>query len=218
MREQEALGSITASVTHEMQNALAVIRESAGLAEDLIGLCQGLGPKGDRLLSAVKLIQEQAARCGDLAWNLNRFAHAWEDVEGGRDLAGVLDELVCLARRRCSVKGVRIGTAPAEAPVRTSAPGLPLRLALFEALDRCLDAGADRLTLQPASVDGRPAVRFNLERQERGPGADRDGAFQAFETSLRDTGARVEDATDDRVRFTVVLNGTCAGETAQNHL
>ena len=214
MREQEALGRITASVTHEMQNALAVIRESAGLAEDLVGLCQGLGPKGERLLSAVRVIQEQAARCGDLAWNLNRFAHAWEEVEGGRDLAGVLDELVCLARRRCSVKGVQLGTAPAEAPVRTTAPGLPLRLALFETLDRCLDAGADRLTLQPASVDGRPAVRFNLERQGNG----QEGAFLAFETSLRDAGARVEDATPEAVRFTVVLNGSCPGETVQNHL
>lgn len=214
MREQEALGNITASVTHEMQNALAVIRESAGLAQDLVGLCQGLGPKGERLLEAVRIIQEQATRCGDLAWNLNRFAHAWEDVEGGRDVAGVLEELACLSSRRCKAKGVRIGTAPAETPVRTSAPGLALRLALFETLDRCLEVGQGRLTLQPASVDGRPAVRFSLERTGADGGTGPEGTLMALAAALRRDGACVENATDGFVRFTVVLDGAGAGAAA----
>ncbi|WP_353118494.1 sensor histidine kinase [Nitratidesulfovibrio sp.] len=137
----ECVGCLAASATHELQNALAVIRESAGLMQDLVSLCgEGL-PHRDRLCTMLSLIQEQVARGGDLAWNLNRLAHAWEeDGESARDLGAVLEEFVALARRGCAMRGVELsqGNGPA---VRVSAPGLPLRASLLRAVRCCLGEG-----------------------------------------------------------------------------
>ena len=40
LREVAFLGRITAAFTHEMKNVLAIIKESAGLMEDLLALSQ----------------------------------------------------------------------------------------------------------------------------------------------------------------------------------
>lgn len=137
----ECVGRLAASATHELQNALAVIRESAGLMQDLVSLCgEGL-PHRDRLCTMLSLIQEQVARGGDLAWNLNRLAHAWEeDGEAARDLGAVLEEFVALARRGCAMRGVELsqGDGPA---VRVNAPGLSLRASLLRAVRCCLGEG-----------------------------------------------------------------------------
>ncbi|WMW64037.1 sensor histidine kinase [Nitratidesulfovibrio liaohensis] len=137
----ECVGRLAASATHELQNALAVIRESAGLMQDLVSLCgEGL-PHRDRLCTMLSLIQEQVARGGDLAWNLNRLAHAWEeDGEAARDLGAVLEEFVALARRGCAMRGVELsqGDGPA---VRVNAPGLPLRASLLRAVRCCPGEG-----------------------------------------------------------------------------
>lgn len=163
----ECVGRLAASATHELQNVLAVIRESAGLMQDLVSLCgEGL-PHRDRLCTMLALIQEQVARGGDLAWNLNRLAHAWEeDGEAPRDLGAVLEEFVALARRGCAMRGVELvlaqqgaqqgGDGPA---VRVSAPGLALRAGLLHAVRCCLGEG-----LTDGSGDGsaRPATGGTL--------------------------------------------------------
>lgn len=155
----ECVGHLAASATHELQNALAVIRESAGLMQDLVSLCgEGL-PHRDRLCTMLSLIQEQVARGGDLAWNLNRLAHAWEEGgEAARDLGAVLEEFVALARRGCAMRGVELsqGDGPA---VRVNAPGLALRASLLRAVRCCLGEGlADGTAVGPAAgMSGEPA-------------------------------------------------------------
>jgi hypothetical protein len=170
----ECVGRLAASATHELQNALAVIRESAGLMQDLVSLCgEGL-PHRDRLCTMLALIQEQVARGGDLAWNLNRLAHAWEeDGEAPRDLGAVLEEFVALARRGCAMRGVELsqGDGPA---VRVSAPGLALRANLLRAVRCCLGEGLPGGLADGSARNARPAtggalvLRAALRQEEPG--------------------------------------------------
>ena len=212
----ECVGCLAASATHELQNALAVIRESAGLMQDLVSLCgEGL-PHRDRLCTMLSLIQEQVARGGDLAWNLNRLAHAWEeDGEAARDLSAVLEEFVALARRGCAMRGVQLvlaqqgGDGPA---VRVSAPGLALRASLLRAVRCCLDEGlADgrpatggMLVLRAAMCDGTPGVELDFTP----PGARSGSGTTELSTSSADIarcmqacGADVRQAEGAQLRF-----------------
>ena len=213
----ECVGCLAASATHELQNALAVIRESAGLMQDLVSLCgEGL-PHRDRLCTMLSLIQEQVARGGDLAWNLNRLAHAWEeDGESARDLASVLEEFVALARRGCAMRGVQLsqGDGPA---VRVSAPGLALRASLLRAVRCCLGEGlADgdtpqgrpatggMLVLRSAMCDGTPGVELDFTP----PGALSGSGTTELSTSSADIarcmqacGADVRQADGAHLRF-----------------
>ncbi|WP_223380809.1 sensor histidine kinase [Nitratidesulfovibrio sp. SRB-5] len=221
----ECVGRLAASATHELQNALAVIRESAGLMQDLVSLCgEGL-PHRDRLCTMLSLIQEQVARGGDLAWNLNRLAHAWEeDGEGPRDLGAVLEEFVALARRGCAMRGVELsqGDGPA---VRVNAPGLPLRASLLRAVRCCLGEGlpggpADdmageaarssrpatggALVLRAALHDGVPGVEMDFTP----PGTRAASGATELSTTSADTarcmqacGAEVRQAEAAHLRF-----------------
>ena len=213
----ECVGCLAASATHELQNALAVIRESAGLMQDLVSLCgEGL-PHRDRLCTMLSLIQEQVARGGDLAWNLNRLAHAWEeDGESARELSTVLEEFVALARRGCAMRGVQLsqGDGPA---VRVSAPGLALRASLLRAVRCCLGEGlADgatpqgrpatggMLVLRAAMCDGTPGVELDFTP----PGALSGSGTTELYTSSADIarcmqacGADVRQADGAHLRF-----------------
>ncbi|HEU6438751.1 MAG TPA: sensor histidine kinase [Nitratidesulfovibrio sp.] len=213
----ECVGCLAASATHELQNALAVIRESAGLMQDLVSLCgEGL-PHRDRLCTMLSLIQEQVARGGDLAWNLNRLAHAWEeDGEAARDLGAVLDEFVALARRGCAMRGVELsqGNGPA---VRVTAPGLALRASLLRAVRCCLGEGTEQdparmgrpaaggaLVLRAALHDGVPGVELDFTP----PGAQSGSGAMELSTASADTarcmqacGADVRQAEGAQLRF-----------------
>ncbi len=217
----ECVGCLAASATHELQNALAVIRESAGLMQDLVSLCgEGL-PHRDRLCTMLSLIQEQVARGGDLAWNLNRLAHAWEeDGEAARDLGAVLEEFVALARRGCAMRGVELvlaqqgGDGPA---VRVSAQGLALRTSLLRAVRCCLGEGAEQdtarnarpatggmLVLRAALHNGVPGVEMDFTP----PGAQAGSGSLELSTASADTarcmqayGVDVRQAEGAQLRF-----------------
>ena len=52
-REAAFIGKITASATHEIRNVLAIVKESAGLIDDLMQAAVTRGPlDGDRVLKA----------------------------------------------------------------------------------------------------------------------------------------------------------------------
>jgi hypothetical protein len=77
------MGRITAGVTHEIKNVLAIIKESAGLMEDLFELSKDHAPPPrEKFLRTLTRITEQVRRGVDLATNLNEFAHTSD--ESGR--------------------------------------------------------------------------------------------------------------------------------------
>lgn len=80
MRENACVGCLTASASHELQNALAVIRESAGLMQDLIALGGENIPRRERIVELLSLIQQQVARGGELAGGAQ---HPWSRMGRG---------------------------------------------------------------------------------------------------------------------------------------
>ena len=47
MTDSQCMGRLLASATHDMRNVLAVIRESAGLAQDMVQLAAGADKSAD---------------------------------------------------------------------------------------------------------------------------------------------------------------------------
>ena len=76
--EAAFLSAMTASTTHEARNVLAIIKESAGLVEDLV---QMYGTRGnldrEKVDRALKRIDLQVKRGADLLTTLNRLAHTF---------------------------------------------------------------------------------------------------------------------------------------------
>ena len=77
------LGRTTAGVTHELQNVLAIIKESSGLMRDLIFLSDETSDHSrDRFQRSFQTIDNQVNRGVQLLNNLNRLAHTLKGHSG----------------------------------------------------------------------------------------------------------------------------------------
>ena len=62
-REVDLMGRITAGMTHEIKNVLAIIKESSGLLQDILRLSKGRkAPDPEQINKVALRIQAQVAR------------------------------------------------------------------------------------------------------------------------------------------------------------
>jgi C4-dicarboxylate-specific signal transduction histidine kinase len=134
------MARMTASATHEIRNVLAIVKESAGLIEDLLGSgAAGEASTRERVRRAAGRIDAQVARGAEVAGTLNRLAHALEGDEGTLDLAEEVAQAVCLSRRSATQRGHTLAAAPSPGGVSVVAPALLLQMVLAAAVEYCLE-------------------------------------------------------------------------------
>lgn len=102
-------GSISASVSHELKNALAIINENAGLLEDLSFMAEkGLPLDPAKLKSIAANIGKQIQRADGIIRNMNRFAHSTDDTVKRIDLGETMALTVALSSRLAAMKCVTL--------------------------------------------------------------------------------------------------------------
>ncbi len=135
-------GAVSASISHELKNAIAIVNEHAGLLEDLALLAERGKPLDpERLKRTAAHITRQVQRANVLIGNLNRFAHSIDEPISTVHLPELISFLVTLAERKATMSGITLEVACREASfsVQTS-PFFLLNLlwlclkALFEAI------------------------------------------------------------------------------------
>lgn len=114
MEKTGFFGKVTASVTHELQNVLAIIRESSGLMEDIVLMDEGSPELGERLRKSLKTIKSQVDRGVQLTSGLNNFAHTSDHVEMHVNVVELIERLVSLTGRLAKLKGVHVSVAGGE--------------------------------------------------------------------------------------------------------
>jgi signal transduction histidine kinase len=116
-------GRITASVSHEINNVLATISETAGLLADLIELAgTGRALDTEELRDCAGTIVDEVRRGFHVVKNLNRFAHSADEPVAEVDLgdlvtlvaglAGYLSYSSSVDLRRSEGTGPRLTTRP----------------------------------------------------------------------------------------------------------
>ncbi len=102
-------GKMSASISHEIKNALAIINEKAGLLEDFTVLAgQGRPIDPDRLKSLAGDIMKQIQRADGLVKRMNRFAHSSDDPLKMIDLGETLELITSIAGRLASMREARL--------------------------------------------------------------------------------------------------------------
>jgi C4-dicarboxylate-specific signal transduction histidine kinase len=175
------MGKITAGVTHEMKNVLAIIKESAGLLDDLISLTKDNSPPPrDKLLRTVTRITDQVARGVDLATKLNSFAHAPDDAAGSVDLNQVVEQTGFLCQRFARLKGITLHVVPGRQSHVVMADPLALQMLLFQCVELLMDSEGKGsvITLQSKS-DGNKIVVAASEKAGAEVQACTEGPFEA---------------------------------------
>jgi light-regulated signal transduction histidine kinase (bacteriophytochrome) len=110
-------GMISASISHEIKNVLAIISESAGLMEDLLLLAQKGGRLDPEKFNAVcQKVRRQTRRADEIIKNMNRFAHSVDQDVQRIDLNEMVFLVKALterlaAMREISLEEIRAGDA-----------------------------------------------------------------------------------------------------------
>ena len=162
--EAAFLATMTASATHEVRNVLAIIKESAGLIEDMIHVFAKKGIlDNEKVFRAVDRIDTQVRRGADLLTNLNRLSHALDSDLATVDLNAEVEQVVFLSQRFARKRGHRVVARLMEGEARTLVHPLHLHMALFAAMECCLEELPDGAAIT-LSVGGEPeAPRWNSE-------------------------------------------------------
>ena len=146
------MGRITAGVTHELKNVLAIIRESAGLMQDLMALSGDAAfPLREKFSKVLSNIGDQVGRGVDLTGRLNTFAHLTDETSAGLDLNEVACQVVFLSQRFARLKGISLGVAPQERSVILVTDPLKIQMLLFQCVELLMNivgTGAT-ITLHP---------------------------------------------------------------------
>lgn len=195
--EAAFLAAMTASATHEVRNVLAIIKESAGLIEDLVLV---FGKRGkldqEKVHRAVDRIEVQVKRGADLLTNLNRLSHTLDEDLATIQLDQEVEQIVFLSQRFARKKGHRVdvGENPGGCTVRVNP--LRLNMVLFSAMECCLEELPDgsAVTVTTRNEDAGAVVEF-LGRTGEGVDAEAVEAAEFWRelTGLAESvGARAE--------------------------
>jgi C4-dicarboxylate-specific signal transduction histidine kinase len=163
-------GRMSASISHELKNALAIIKENSGLLTDYIHMAgKGMAVETERFEKIARRIDAQTLRADAIIKNLNQFAHSVDVPSKPLDLNEILGLLVALHNRPAAMRQVALESRPAEsAVVVTTNPFLLLNI-LGLVLSHAIHAVPAGGTM-PIAVDLAPSeaeIRFedlrNLE-------------------------------------------------------
>ncbi|MFO7965208.1 MAG: hypothetical protein R6U50_14890 [Desulfobacterales bacterium] len=168
-------GTMTASVSHELKNVLAILNENAGLMQDLTLMARkGASIDLERINSLADRFCAQINRADDIIKNLNRFAHTVDHDKVETDICDMLRLTAVLAGRFASMRGVAVESD--RLPPSVSAETNPFFLIqlIWLCLDYAMDAAGEpkRVVLECRRTDSNVQILFldlhgNTETSEK---------------------------------------------------
>ncbi len=158
-------GQISASISHEIKNVLAIINENAGLLEDLT-LMAGRGKPIDpaRLTRMAATLKRQIGRADTMLKNMNRFAHSVNQTMPTVDLNETLEMIIALTARFAARKNVQVDLQlPRDPPKIQTAPYQLMNL-LWLCLDFAMDASGELKQIEVVAEETNDDIRIQLKQ------------------------------------------------------
>ncbi len=140
-------GKMTASISHEIKNVMAIINESAGLMEDYSLMAEkGMPIDPERLKVVSDRVAMQIRRADRIAKNLNNLAHSVDEFHKSVDLRETLELAVGLSGRFADMRSVRLDFQPSSDFPTVITSTFHLLNLIWRVLDFAMDAsGADKM-------------------------------------------------------------------------
>jgi C4-dicarboxylate-specific signal transduction histidine kinase len=132
-------GNVSASISHEINNRIAVINEKAGLLQDLAAmLAKGREVDPTRLEVQSQKIIEQVRLAKQSVRNLNRFAHSVDAQHSRIEVAELLEFVVALSARHAATAETTLAISDSSAPVAITMNPFFLEALIGRAIDIAL--------------------------------------------------------------------------------
>ena len=156
-------GEISASISHEIKNVLAILNENSGLLNDLVLMNEKGAPMNlERLMRLSQSVDRQIKRADGIVKRMNRFAHSADTFEEDVDLADTILLVAELGARLVQMRSAAFSFEPPETPVKCYTS----RFFLENLVWRCMIRAMDGLNLDsPIHIfvekeNSSPRIRF----------------------------------------------------------
>ncbi len=134
------MGKVTASLSHEIKNTLAIINESVGLMGDLLQRdAPADWPQYARLTDLLASIGEQVQRSADIVKRLNQFAHSMDKSLAQLDLNETVRQAVILAQRFANLRRVNLEAQLESKPLHLQSDPFRLLYVIFGVMERAIN-------------------------------------------------------------------------------
>ncbi|MBW1708415.1 MAG: histidine kinase [Deltaproteobacteria bacterium] len=156
-------GEMSASISHEIKNALATINETAGLLEDLTLLLEKGKPlEPERFKILAGRIMKQVQRADTIVKNMNRFAHSTDEPVKDVELGETLELMLTLSERFASMRGVKLEPKSPLGPIAITTIPFFLNHLLWLCVDFAMNAAGQGKTvgLLTEETENGPQIRF----------------------------------------------------------
>jgi signal transduction histidine kinase len=154
----EFFSAVTATISHDIKNRLAVINEQAGLLEDYLYLCEnGREMDVERLKRVAKTVKQNVSRADGIVKTMNLFAHSADNPAKQIDLYETLNLVALLSKRAADLREVSL-------VVDTQSESAQITTSLFHLLNLiwiCLDT-----TIKKTAPGGSIALSLG-KREEK---------------------------------------------------
>ncbi len=158
-------GQISASISHEIKNVLAIINENAGLLEDFTLMAdRGIPMDPARLKVMAEAVKKQIGRADGIIKNMNRFAHSIDQTITTVDLAETIELVIALTARLAAMRGVEVAVQLPQNPVKLQTAPFFLMNLLWLCLDFSISASGDDKQVELVVEAAENSIRIRCRR------------------------------------------------------
>lgn len=158
-------GKMSASIAHEIKNALAIINENAGLLEDFTFMAQkGMAIDPERLKIMAQNLLKQVRRADGIIKNMSHFAHSVDEFEKCVDLHELVRLVAVLSGRFADMRGVSLEMVPAESPIMLTTNPFLLENLVWLCLDFAMGVTGTRKTVEMIPEKNNSGIRLRISK------------------------------------------------------
>ncbi len=158
-------GRMSASISHEIKNVLAIINENAGLLEDFSFMAdRGMPIDPARLKVMAETVKKQIGRADGIIKNMNRFAHSIDQTITTVDLDQTIELVIALTARIAAMRGVRVDLQLPGSPVTIPTAPFFLMNLIWLCLDFSMAASGDEKRVELVVEETENSVRIRFRR------------------------------------------------------
>jgi signal transduction histidine kinase len=133
---------VSAAISHDIKNVLAIINENAGLMDDFTLMAnQGVPIDPERLKTLSAMITKQVGRANEIATHISRLAHSLDKPVDVVDLNETLRLLTTLTSRLSQMRNVTVDISALSHTVKVESSPFFLMTLLWLLLDCATTAG-----------------------------------------------------------------------------
>ena len=158
-------GRISASISHELKNVLAIVNENAGLLEDLTLMAdRGKPIDPARLKIMAATVKKQVGRADGIIMNMNRLAHSIDQTVTTADLDQTIELVIALTARFAAMRGVKVDLQLPANPLTIKTAPFYLMNLLWLCLDFSMSASGDEKQVELVVEETENSVRIRFRR------------------------------------------------------